>query len=65
MYSSIPLLLFGNNSLVDKLRCSTSIVLYLHSEFYGKHCCFESAELSLTKTALVTKMRGIISDFLS
>ena len=45
MYSSIPLLLVGNNSMMDELRCLTSIVLYLHSEFYGKHCCFESAEL--------------------
>ena len=46
MYSSISLLLVGNNSLVEKLRCLTSIELYLHSEFYGKHCCFESAEFS-------------------
>ena len=46
MCSSISLLLIGNNSLVKELRCLTSIELYLHSEFYGKHCCFESAELS-------------------
>ena len=46
MYSSISLLLVGNNSLVEELRCLTSIELYLHSEFYGKHCCFKSAELS-------------------
>ena len=46
MYSSISLLLVGNNSLVEELRCLTSIELYLHSEFYGKHCCFESAEFS-------------------
>ena len=46
MYSSMPLLLVGNNSLVEELRFLTSIELYLHSEFYDKHCCFESAELS-------------------
>ena len=46
MYSSISLLLVGNNSFVEKLRCLTSIELYLHSEFYGNHCCFESAEVS-------------------
>ena len=46
MYNSIPLLLVGNNLLVDELRCLTSIVSYLHSECCGKHCCFESAELS-------------------
>ena len=45
MYSSISLLLVGDNSLVDELRCLTSIELYLHSEFYGKHSCFEPAEL--------------------
>ena len=45
MYSSISLLLVGNNSLVDKLRCLTSVELYLRSKFYGKHFCFESAEL--------------------
>ena len=40
------MLLVGNNSSVEKLKCLTSIELYLHSEFYGKHCCFESAEFS-------------------
>ena len=44
IYSSISLLLVGNNSLVENLRCLTSVELYLHSEIYGKHCCFESAE---------------------
>ena len=43
---STPLLLVGNNSLVDELKCLTSIKLHLHSEFFGKHCCFESAEFS-------------------
>ena len=46
MYSSISSPLVGNNSLVKELRRLTSIKLYLHSEFHGKHCCFESAELS-------------------
>ena len=46
IYSSISLLLVGNSSLVKELRCLTSIELYLHSEFNGKHCCFESAEFS-------------------
>ena len=32
------------HSLVDELRCLTAFELYLYSEFYGKHCCFESAE---------------------
>ena len=31
---------------MEELRCLTSIELYLHSEFYGNHCCFESAEFS-------------------
>ena len=34
---AISLLLVGNNSLVEELRCLTSIELYLNSEFYGKH----------------------------
>ena len=46
MYSSISSLLVENNSLVEELRGFTSIELYLHSEFHGNHCCFESAELS-------------------
>ena len=50
MCSSISSLLVGNNSLVKELRRLTSIELYLHSEFYGKHCCFESAELSQNNT---------------
>ena len=45
-YSSISLLLVGNNSLVEELRCVTSIEQYLHSKFYGTHCCFESTEFS-------------------
>ena len=43
---SMSLLLVENNSLVEELRCLTSVELYLHSEFYDKHCCFESAEFS-------------------
>ena len=45
MYSSISLLPVGSNSLMEELRCLTTIELYLHSEFYGKHC-FESAKFS-------------------
>ena len=46
MYSSISSAFVGNNSLVKELRHLTSIELYLYSEFHGKQCCFESAELS-------------------
>ena len=46
MYSSISSPIVGNNALVKELRRLTSIELYLHSEFHGKHCYFESAELS-------------------
>ena len=44
MYSSMSLLLVGNNSLVKELRCLTSTELL--SELCGEHCCFESVELS-------------------
>ena len=54
MYSSISLLLVGNNSLVEELRCLTSIELYLHSEFYGKHC-FESAKFSRRNAKKLSK----------
>ena len=30
---------------MEELRCLTSIELNLHSEFYGRDCCFESAVL--------------------
>lgn len=43
MYSSLSLLLTGDNSLVEVLRCLTSIELFLHPEFYGKHSCFDLA----------------------
>ena len=46
MYSSLSLLLVGNNSLVEELRYLRSTELYLHSEFYGKRSCFESVKLS-------------------
>ena len=74
--NSIPLLLVGKNLLMDQPRCLASVVLYLHSEFYGKHC-FESAELSqrdsfktwslldLKKAVHVTERTGINGDFLS
>ena len=44
--SSISLLLIGDKSLVDELRCLTSIDLHLHAESYGKNCCLESTEWS-------------------
>ena len=46
MYSSMSLLLVGDNSLVEELRCLTSIELYLNSDYYGKHDVFQSAYLS-------------------
>ena len=42
-YSSISLLLIGDNSLVEVLRCLTSIELFLNADYYGKHCCFDLA----------------------
>ena len=46
MYSSMSLVLVGGNSLMEELRCLTSIELYLNSHFYGKHV-FHAAYLSL------------------
>ena len=43
MYSSLSLLLIGDNSLVEVLRCLTSIELFLNSGYCGKHCCFDLA----------------------
>ena len=37
LYSSISLLLVGNNRLVEDLRIATSLELYLHPKFYCKH----------------------------
>ena len=45
LYSFIPLGWMKHPNYPNIL-CLTSIVSYLHSEFCGKHCCFESAELS-------------------
>lgn len=50
MYSSASLLLSGDNSLVEILRCLTSIELFLHPEFYGKHSCFDLAFKSQKNT---------------
>ena len=49
MYSSMSLLLVGDNSLVEELRCLTSIELYLNTDYYGKHDVFQSAYLSQTE----------------
>ena len=54
-YSSMSLLLVGNNSSVKELRFLTSVELYLHSELYGKLCCFESVELSPRDTKKLIK----------
>ena len=43
MYSSLSLLVIGDNSLVEVLRCLTSIELFLNLDYYGKHCCFDLA----------------------
>ena len=40
LYSSISLLLVGNNSLVETLRCLTSLELHQHASFYSKHPTF-------------------------
>ena len=46
MYSSVALLLVGDNSLVKEPRCLTSIELYLNSDYNCKHDVFQSAYLS-------------------
>ena len=43
MHSSISLLLIGDNSSVEVLRCLTSIELFISLDYYGKHCCFDLA----------------------
>ena len=42
LYCSISLLLVGNNSLVEILRCSTSLELHQNASFYIKFLYFES-----------------------
>ena len=39
MYSSISLPLIGDNSLVEVLRCLTSIEFFLNADYCGKHGC--------------------------
>ena len=46
MYSSMSLLLVGDNLLVEELRWLTSTEIYLNSDYYGKHDVFHSAYLS-------------------
>ena len=46
MYSSVSLLLVADNSLVEELRCLSSVELYLNSDYYIKHDVFQSAYLS-------------------
>ena len=45
IYSSMSLFLVGDHSLVEEIRCLTSIEIYLNSDYYGKHV-FHSAYLS-------------------
>ena len=46
LYSSVPLALVGNNTLVEELRIMTSVELFLNAKFYSEHPIF----LSLFKT---------------
>ena len=48
MYSSVSLLLIGDNSLVEELRSLTLIELHLNLDCCGKHV-FQSAYLSQKK----------------
>ena len=43
MYISLSLLLIGDNSLVEVLRCLISSELFLNPDYYGKHCGFDLA----------------------
>ena len=43
MYSYLSLLLIGDNSLVEILRCLISIKLFLNSDYCGKHRCSDLA----------------------
>ena len=47
MYSSMSLLLAGDDSLVELHCLTSSIELYLNAEYYGKHHVFQSAYLPL------------------
>lgn len=43
LYSSVSLVLVGDNSLVQNLRVLTSIELFIDAPFYSHHPCFLSA----------------------
>ena len=43
MYSSVSLLLVGDNSLAEEFQCLTSIELHLNPDYYGKHDDFQSS----------------------
>ena len=43
MYSYLSLLLIGDNSLVEILRCLISIKLFLNPDYCGKHRCSDLA----------------------
>ena len=42
LFSSVSLVLVGDNSLVQILRILTSIELFVHAKFYSQHSCFTS-----------------------
>ena len=46
LYSSVSLALVGDNTWVTNLRILTSIELFLHADFYGKHPCILSVSSS-------------------
>lgn len=43
LYSSVSLVLVGNNTLVETMRIQTSTELFMNAEFYSQHPCFLSA----------------------
>ena len=40
LYSSLSILLFGNNGYVDELRVLNSIRFFMYPSYYCKHPCF-------------------------
>ncbi len=42
LYSSVSLVLVGDNSLIQTLRILTSLELFMHADFYSQHPCFLS-----------------------
>ena len=46
LYSSLSILVFGNNGYIDELRVLSSIELFMYPPYCCKHPCF----LSLSQT---------------